>query len=316
MAIQIQYRNDTAANWTSANPTLLSGEIGYETNTGKAKIGNGSTAWNSLGYFPSTAAITSGTIVGATIDNSVIGGTTPAAGTFTTLNSTTGNVNATIGATTPTTATFTKITTSAGTASVQPILMNAGTNLTTAVAGSVEYDGVVGYMTTTASTRGVWMTEQFILQTANYTLTSQTAAQQLFNGSTNGALTLPTGTFEFECQFNLSSMSATSGSFGFALGGTATISQYWTANATKTAFATPTAATISYNVAANTSLATATTTTTGFAVIQGYITVAGAGTIIPQVSLTVANAALVGPGSFFRIRALGTNAVARVGNWS
>ena len=160
------------------------------------------------------------------------------------------------------------------------------------------------------------MSEQFILQTSNYTLTSTTSAQQLFNATTNGAVTLPTGTYEFECQFNLSSMSATSGSFGFALGGSASISQYWTANATKTAFATPTAATISYNVAANTSIATATTTTTGFAVIQGYITVAGGGTIVPQVSLGVAATALVGPGSFFRIRPLGTNTVSRVGNWS
>ena len=194
--------------------------------------------------------------------------------------------------------------------------MSAGTNLTTPVSGSFEYDGVVAYFTPTALERGVMMTEQFILQNSNYTLTSTTAAQQIFNATTNGAVTLPVGTFEFECQFNLSSMSASSGSFGFALGGSATINQYWTANATKTAFATPTAATISYNVAANTAIATASTTTTGFAVIQGYITVAGAGTIVPQVSLGVAATALVGAGSFFRIRPLGTNTVSRVGNWS
>jgi hypothetical protein len=55
MAVQIQLRNDTAANWTSANPTLAAGEVGLETNTGKLKIGNGTTAWNSLAYFePST----------------------------------------------------------------------------------------------------------------------------------------------------------------------------------------------------------------------------------------------------------------------
>lgn len=47
---QIQFRRGTAADWTSANPTLASGEFGYETDTGKAKIGNGSTAWNSLSY--------------------------------------------------------------------------------------------------------------------------------------------------------------------------------------------------------------------------------------------------------------------------
>lgn len=46
----IQVRRDTAANWTSANPTLASGEIGFETDTGKLKIGNGSTAWSALSY--------------------------------------------------------------------------------------------------------------------------------------------------------------------------------------------------------------------------------------------------------------------------
>jgi hypothetical protein len=46
----IQVRRDTAANWTSTNPTLASGEMGFETDTGKFKIGNGSTAWTSLAY--------------------------------------------------------------------------------------------------------------------------------------------------------------------------------------------------------------------------------------------------------------------------
>lgn len=46
----IQLRRGTAAAWTSANPTLSSGEIGVETDTLKFKVGNGSTAWNSLSY--------------------------------------------------------------------------------------------------------------------------------------------------------------------------------------------------------------------------------------------------------------------------
>jgi hypothetical protein len=46
----IKLRRDTAANWTSANPTLAAGEQGFETDTGKVKIGNGSTAWTSLSY--------------------------------------------------------------------------------------------------------------------------------------------------------------------------------------------------------------------------------------------------------------------------
>jgi hypothetical protein len=55
MAVQIQLRNDTAANWTAANPVLAAGELGVETNTGKMKIGTGSTAWSSLTYFQPAA---------------------------------------------------------------------------------------------------------------------------------------------------------------------------------------------------------------------------------------------------------------------
>jgi Major tropism determinant N-terminal domain len=41
---------DTAANMASNNPTLLKGQIGYETDTKYFKIGDGSTAYNSLLY--------------------------------------------------------------------------------------------------------------------------------------------------------------------------------------------------------------------------------------------------------------------------
>lgn len=57
MAIQIQLRHDTAANWTSANPTMAQGEVGTETDTAKIKIGNGSTAWNSLPYVAAVSTI-------------------------------------------------------------------------------------------------------------------------------------------------------------------------------------------------------------------------------------------------------------------
>lgn len=50
MAIILKWRRDTAANWTSNNPTLAQGEPGFETDTGKYKVGDGTTAWNSLSY--------------------------------------------------------------------------------------------------------------------------------------------------------------------------------------------------------------------------------------------------------------------------
>jgi hypothetical protein len=45
MAVRIQLRRDTAANWTSNNPVLREGEIGIETDTFKMKVGNGSSTW-------------------------------------------------------------------------------------------------------------------------------------------------------------------------------------------------------------------------------------------------------------------------------
>lgn len=50
MPVKLQIRRGTAAQWTSANPVLLAGEQGLETDTRKVKIGDGTTAWNSLAY--------------------------------------------------------------------------------------------------------------------------------------------------------------------------------------------------------------------------------------------------------------------------
>ena len=50
MAVRFQLRRDTAANWASANSVLALGEPGVETDTLKVKVGDGSTAWNSLAY--------------------------------------------------------------------------------------------------------------------------------------------------------------------------------------------------------------------------------------------------------------------------
>lgn len=56
---RIQVRRDTAANWTSENPTLAAGEIGFETDTLMFKTGNGLTTWALLGY--ESALVPSGT---------------------------------------------------------------------------------------------------------------------------------------------------------------------------------------------------------------------------------------------------------------
>ena len=54
----MQQRRGTAAQWAAANPILAAGEIGFETDTSKFKMGNGSSAWGSLTYFANAAELT------------------------------------------------------------------------------------------------------------------------------------------------------------------------------------------------------------------------------------------------------------------
>jgi hypothetical protein len=65
MSQTIQLRRGTAAQWTTANSILASGEIGVETDTGKHKVGDGSSAWNTLNYIYAT--VTSVTALQATV---------------------------------------------------------------------------------------------------------------------------------------------------------------------------------------------------------------------------------------------------------
>jgi len=61
MATRMQQRRGTAAQWISTNsgngPVLNAGEIGYETDTNKFKIGDGTNHWLSLDYFVDSNSI-------------------------------------------------------------------------------------------------------------------------------------------------------------------------------------------------------------------------------------------------------------------
>jgi len=76
MTSRMQQRRDTAANWTSNNPTLAAGELGLETDTGKIKIGTGSAAWTALAY------AATGTVTSITAGTGLSGGTITSSGTI------------------------------------------------------------------------------------------------------------------------------------------------------------------------------------------------------------------------------------------
>lgn len=164
--------------------------------------------------------------------------------------------------------------------------------------------------------------DDFIYLNADYTLTSTTSAQKLFNSSTNGRLTLETGIYAFNGLFYLTTMSATSGNaeFGILGAGSAVLSGVMfdaisrdgstlnsTAGSLTGGFATAAATTGK--------VATASTGTELATRVQGVFKCTTGGTIVPSISLTTAAAAVVKAGSHLRLRRLSDSGTYVTGSW-
>lgn len=70
--IPVQVKRQTAAAWTAADPVLLEGEPGFETDTGRLKIGDGVTVWSGLSYIGGAGG--TGSLTGAVDPNGVVNG--------------------------------------------------------------------------------------------------------------------------------------------------------------------------------------------------------------------------------------------------
>lgn len=57
MVPRLQLRHCLAAEWVITNPVLKLGEVGVETDTGQAKVGDGSTPWNGLPYIGNASGV-------------------------------------------------------------------------------------------------------------------------------------------------------------------------------------------------------------------------------------------------------------------
>lgn len=222
----------------------------------------------------------------------------------------------------------------AGTATVAPIVLTAGTNLTTAAAGALEFDGAAFYTTSRASSRQQVDAEQFIFQTADNTPDSNTlldtnAAAAVFR-TANGAVTLVAGkTYVFEGVYNLTNTGTTSHTWAALFGGTAsftaagTIWQGW-GNSSGTANAAATGGLSGFSALPGTALvltAASTSATEQVSInVTGTLVINAGGTLIPQMKASARPGAsgtpgvVVKAGSFFRIWEMGT--LGAVGNWS
>lgn len=150
--------------------------------------------------------------------------------------------------------------------------------------------------------------DYFCKLSADYTLTSTTSAQKLFNTTANGALTLQPGSYTFEALLYLTGMSATTGNGQFNLlgAGTATLdgilySAYGIDSTTPLSAATQTGSG-SVTSASAASIVSTGTGTGMLVTLFGGFDVTAAGTLIPSIALVTAVAAAVKKGSYIRIR--------------
>lgn len=148
---------------------------------------------------------------------------------------------------------------------------------------------------------------QWVMLSTEYILTSTTATQKLFNATTNGALSLGVGIYEYRALLFLNSMSGTSGNLTFDIlgAGTASLGANSLSYVTGQDGSTTVAGSQSgapFVVSTNTPAVSATSNNTFAGRFRGLVRVTSAGTIIPSLRLQTAAAARVQPGSHFIIK--------------
>lgn len=223
------------------------------------------------------------------------------------------------------TPTLTGAVLAAGTASVAPLDFTAGTNLTTAIPGAVEYDGKVFYGTPQGTQRGVIPGAQFFRLNSDLAGSNVNTAQSFFGvGVTLSASTV----YAFEAIYaGFKTAGITAHSIGFGFGGAATlnnIAYLGYGNNTTGAFPARVTTTISQsyvNTATNTQFidSTSTAAVCFYARISGTVSVNAGGTFIPQYTLSAApgGAYTIAAGSYFLIYPIGASgANTSVGTWA
>jgi len=208
----------------------------------------------------------------------------------------------------------------AGTATLAPLQLTAGTNLTTPAAGAIEFDGSTFYGTIAASSgRAVLDTVAYIAPSTTTATTNVATAQSMFGKS----YTLqPNTTYQFEVLCKFTKATTTTCTVGFSMAASVALSSFYChgVGALTAANASGAAQTgFSIANATNTPLTATGTTATGQFRVTGILrTGATAGTITPQLQYSAApgGAGTVDVGSFMMIRNLGTTTATQVGAWA
>ena len=223
------------------------------------------------------------------------------------------------------------MTLAAGTATAAPLTFTLGTNLTTAAAGAIEYDGTVFYASPLASTRELIPAEQRIVAIADIDLVDASIASNtaLFamTGAATGAVTVAAATaYQIEEFGWVTNTGTTSHTWALLFGGTATFTRIATLTqaTTSTGAALTAVSQIPATVATATTITAASTSATENVLWKrtGILTINAGGTLIPSIVASARPGASGTPGvtlkagSYFRITPIGAAANKTIGNWS
>ena len=162
----------------------------------------------------------------------------------------------------------------------------------------------------------------WIMLTADYSLSNVATEQKAFNTTTNGELTLPAGVYEFECFLYILAMSATSGNAAFdPIGAGTAVADRFGYAIVGIDNASPLNAGTLTGSASVTQQSVASAVTAGTAVgmrmtARGMFRISTGGTIIPSITLVTANAATMKAGSYFMIKKIGETGETSLGAWT
>lgn len=210
------------------------------------------------------------------------------------------------------------VTLTPGTISVAPLTFTGGTNLTSATAGAMEFDGTCFYSTPVASARGLNVSTMFsIVPSGDFALVTTSGVQSAFP-TTGDVWTLQGSTaYFFEGMYLITHTTTTcTCAMAFATSGSVTSIAYSALSVIQSAANNaPAAASLTYvNQIASTVVAA--TSTDGWCIrFQGILRMNAAGTVTPQISWSAnTTAPIMKVNSFIKFTPLGSNTTNILGN--
>ncbi|CAB4121886.1 hypothetical protein UFOVP17_22 [uncultured Caudovirales phage] len=206
------------------------------------------------------------------------------------------------------------------TANTAPLKLTSGTNLTTAEAGAIEYDGQLKYFTPTGTARALTQNSYYYRKNTATTLSSATGNQSIF-ALTNGVIVAANTIYEVECEFELSTSGTTSHTeaFGFTLA-TATVTNMGVA-VNRLSGSTTSSALGAYLTTVTPVVVTGSLTTaqTGVYRVKGTIAFGTGGSFNPVVAFSAApgGTSSILLGSWMKVTPIGTTGSnVSIGTWA